>query len=109
MTETKTNLERKIDLLIGCVQDLKEKVEGYSGRKRPSHKWLSSKELSLHLGLSQRSLLNMVHAGKFPEEFIRRQKRGEYEIFKFDSEKIISFAENDLFEKLQLNSSIDYL
>ena len=25
MTE-KTNLERKIDLLIGCVQDLKEKV-----------------------------------------------------------------------------------
>ena len=99
MTE-KTNLERKIDLLIGCVQDLKEKVEGYSGGKRPSHKWLSSKELSLHLGLSQRSLLNMVHAGKFPEEFIRRQKRGEYEIFKFDSEKIISFAENELFENL---------
>ena len=26
----KTNFEKKIDLLIGCVQDLKEKVEGYS-------------------------------------------------------------------------------
>ena len=26
-------LERKIDLLIGVVQDLKDKVEGYRGRK----------------------------------------------------------------------------
>ena len=33
MTETKTNLERKIDLLIGVIEDLKEKVDGFLGRK----------------------------------------------------------------------------
>jgi len=32
-------LERKIDLLIGVIQDLSEKVNGYGGMKPPVHRW----------------------------------------------------------------------
>ena len=32
-------LERKIDLLIGVIQDLSEKVNGYGGIKSPVQRW----------------------------------------------------------------------
>ena len=88
-------LKSKIDLLIGVVQDLKATIDGYTGLMPPAHKWISSNELARFIGMSQRSILNMVHQGSFPEEFIRRTKRGEYQIFKFNAEKIIRFVEDD--------------
>ena len=88
-------LESKIDLLIGVVQDLKATIDGYTGLRPPAHKWISSNELARLLGMSQRSVLNLVHQGCFPEKFIRRTTRGKYEIFKFNAEKIIRFVEDD--------------
>jgi len=88
-------IESKVDLLIGVVQDLKTKIEESAGLRPPVHKWITSNELARLLGMSQRSVLNLVHQGRFPEEFLRRQKRGKYEIFKFNAEKIISLVEDD--------------
>ena len=88
-------LDSKLDLLIAVVQDLRATIDGYTGLRPPVHKWISSKELARLLGMSQRSVLNLVHQGEFPEEFIRRRQRGKYQIFKFNAEKIIRFVEND--------------
>ena len=83
-----SNLEQKVDLLIGVITDLKSKVDGYSGIAPPTHKWISSAELAKMLGMSQRSILNLVHQGKFPDEMVRTRKRGKYNIYKFDGVKV---------------------
>ncbi len=91
-----SNLEQKVDLLIGVVQHLTEKVNGYGGVKPPVHKWVSSAELAKMLGMSQRSILNLVHQGKFPDEMIKAKKRGKYNIYKFDSEKVKRHYEENI-------------
>ena len=85
-------VNKKLDLLIGVLQDLAEKVNGYAGVKPPVHKWVSSAELAVLLGYSQRTILDMVHQNKFKEEWVQKKKRGKYNIYRFDAELILPFA-----------------
>ena len=71
-------LERKIDLLIGVVQDLAEKVNCYRGVNPQFHKWVRPAELAVLLGYSQRIILDMVHQNKFKEEWVQKKKRVKY-------------------------------
>ena len=87
------NLERKIDLLIGVIQDLSEKVNGYGGMKPPIHRWVSSAELAVLFGCSQRTILNLHHENKFPEGSVQTRKRGKYNVHRFDTEKILPHTE----------------
>ena len=87
-------VNRKLDLLIGVTQDLAEKVNGYGGVKPPVHKWVSSAELAVLLGYSQKTILLMVHQNKFKEEWVIKRKRGKYNIYRFDAEQILPFADN---------------
>ena len=54
-------VNKKLDLLIGVLQDLAEKVNGYAGVKPPVRKWVSSAELAVLFGCSQRTILDMFH------------------------------------------------
>ena len=86
-------VNKKLDLLIGVLQDLAEKVNGYGGIKPPTHKWVSSAELAVLLGYSQRTILDMVHQNKFKEEWVQKKKRGKYNVHRFDAEKILTHAD----------------
>ena len=92
MTST---LEKKVDLLVGLMQDLREEMAKLKGRtsKDPSSKWISSTQLAEIVGLKPRTITKWIAQGVFPEDILRRKTHGASFHWRLNSEKAIEIAE----------------
>ena len=96
--ETKTSLEAKVDLLLGLVHDLREQA----GSVTPSPKqWLSTAEVGQHVGRSARTIASWVKQERFPEQLIRRVKRGDSHVIRLKGEAATRAAEQILIGEAQ--------
>ena len=92
-SESKTSLEAKVDLLLGLMHDLREQAAS----EIPSQKrWLSTAEVGQHVGRSARTIANWVQQGRFPEDLIRRIKRGDSHVIRLKGQDAIQAAEQIL-------------
>ena len=89
----KTTLDQKVDLLIGVVQDLTEKIKDLHSNQKPIHNWLSSKELGQSVGVTDKCIIKWVKAGLIPSNCYSKKSRGRYYIYKFDARKALPIAE----------------
>ena len=85
--------DNKIEILTGMVQSLVNKIEKLEANQLPQHQWLSSKELSVVIGVTDRTVQNWRKDGKFPKETYCRKRRGKYDIYKFDKVLAVQVAE----------------
>jgi len=85
--------DTKIELLMATVQQLVSKIEKMEANQLPKHNWLSSKELSVVIGVTDRTIQNWRKEGKFPKETYCRKRRGKYDIYKFDKVLAVQVAE----------------
>ena len=85
--------DTKIELLMATVQQLVSKIEKMEANQLPQHQWLSSKEIAVAVGVTNRTIQNWMKEGKFPKETYCRKARGKYYIYKFDKTLAISVAE----------------
>tara|TARA_Y100001937_G_scaffold75879_1_gene103087 strand:+ start:764 stop:1054 length:291 start_codon:yes stop_codon:yes gene_type:complete len=90
----KNPIEVKMDLLIGVIQDLKDEVKILTANQKPSHNWLSTKELGQSVGVTDKCILKWVYSGLLPETCYSKKSRGKYYVYKFDARKAIPIAEN---------------
>ena len=88
-----STLEQKVDLLIGLFQDLNEKVKDLHANQKPSQKYLTSKELGLAVGVSDKCIIKWVKADLIPSNCYSKIPRGKYFIYRFDARKAIPIAE----------------
>ena len=88
-----TTLEHKVDLLIGVIQDLNVRVKDLQANQKPTHNWLSSKELAVAIGVSDKCIIKWVKANLIPSNCYSKIPRGKYYIYRFDSRKAIPIAE----------------
>ena len=86
-------LEQKVDLLIGVIQDLNVKVNDLHSNQKPSHNWLSSKELANCIGVGDKCIIKWVKQNLLPEDCYTKRPRGKYFIYKFNARKAIPIAE----------------
>ncbi|QNI58172.1 hypothetical protein SynBIOSU31_01295 [Synechococcus sp. BIOS-U3-1] len=97
-TESKTSLEAKVDLLLGLVHDLREQA----GSETPSSRqWFSTAEVGQHVGRSARTIANWVQKGRFPEELIRRVKRGDSHVIRLKGQAAKKAAERIFIGEVQ--------
>ena len=89
----KTTLDQKVDLLIGVIQDLTEKIKDLHANQKPTHNWLSSKELGQSVGVTDKCIIKWVKAGLIPSNCYSKKSRGRYYIYKFDARKALPIAE----------------
>ena len=89
----KTTLEQKMDLLLGLYQSLDEKVKEIHASQTPSHNWLSSKELAVSIGVTDKCIIKWVKANLIPSNCYSKIPRGKYFIYRFDARKAIPIAE----------------
>ena len=85
--------DNKIEILTGMVQSLVNKIEKLEANQLPQHQWLSSKEISVIIGVTDRTIQNWRKEGKFPKETYCRKRRGKYDIYKFDKVLAVQVAE----------------
>ncbi len=85
--------DQKIEILTGVVHQLLAKMEKMEANQLPQHQWLSSKELSVVIGVTDRTIQNWRKEGKFPKETYCRKRRGKYDIYKFDKVLAVQVAE----------------
>jgi len=85
--------DTKIELLMATVQQLVSKIEKMEANQLPKHNWLSSKELSVVIGVTDRTIQNWRKEGKFPKETYCRKRRGKYDIYKFDKVLAVQVAQ----------------
>ena len=88
-----TTLEQKVDLLIGVVQSLDEKIKDLHANQKPTQKYLTSKELGLAVGVSDKCIIKWVKAGLIPSNCYSKIPRGKYYIYRFESRKALPIAE----------------
>ena len=89
----KTTLEQKVDLLIGVVQDLNEKVKDLHSNQKPPHDWLSSKELANCIGVGDKCIIKWAKNNLLPKDCYTKKRRGNYFIYRFNARKAIPIAE----------------
>ncbi len=83
----------QIALLIATVQQLVSKIEKMEANQLPQHQWLSSKEIAVAVGVTDKTILNWLKDDKFPKETYCRKRRGKYYIYKFDKTLAVKVAE----------------
>ena len=88
-----TTTDNKIEILTGVVQSLVSKIERMEANQLPQHQWLSSKELAVAVGVSERTIQVWRKSGKFPKETYCKKRRGKYDIYKFNKTLAIAVAE----------------
>jgi hypothetical protein len=88
-----TTLEQKVDLLIGVVQSLDEKIKDLHANQKPTQKYLTSKELGLAVGVSDKCIIKWVKAGLIPSNCYSKIPRGKYYIYRFESRLALPIAE----------------
>ena len=96
-SETKTSLEMKVDLLLGLFQDLKEKKSSPDPLRK---RWLSTSDVGAHIGRSARTIANWVQQGRFPEELIKKVKRGSGYVIRLDGQDALDAAQRILLGEL---------
>ena len=85
--------DTRLELLTATVQQLVSKIEKMEANQLPQHQWLSSSEIAVAVGVTNRTIQNWMKEGKFPKETYCRKARGKYYIYKFDKTLAISVAE----------------
>jgi len=88
-----STLEQKVDLLLGLFQDLNEKVKDLHANQKPTQKYLTSKELGLAVGVSDKCIIKWVKADLIPSSCYSKIPRGKYYIYRFESRKALPIAE----------------
>jgi hypothetical protein len=88
-----STLEQKVDLLLGLFQDLNEKVKDLHANQKPTQKYLTSKELGLAVGVSDKCIIKWVKAGLIPSNCYSKIPRGKYYIYRFESRLALPIAE----------------
>ena len=83
----------QIALLIATVQQLSSKIEKMEANQLPRHQWLSSREIAVAVGVTDKTILNWLKDDKFPKETYCRKRRGKYYIYKFDRTLAVKVAE----------------
>ena len=85
--------DNKIEILTGMVQSLVNKIEKLEANQLPQHQWLSSREIAVAVGVTDKTILNWLRDDKFPKETYCRKRRGKYHIYKFDRTLAVKVAE----------------
>ncbi len=85
--------DTKLELLTATVQQLVSKIERMEANQLPQHQWLSSKEIAVAVGVTDKTILNWLKDDKFPKETYCRKRRGKYYIYKFDKTLAVKVAE----------------
>ena len=85
--------DNKIEILTGMVQSLVNKIEKLEANQLPQHQWLSSREIAVAVGVTDKTILNWLRDDKFPKETYCRKRRGKYYIYKFDRTLAVKVAE----------------
>jgi len=88
-----STLEQKVDLLLGLFQDLNEKVKDLHANQKPTQKYLTSKELGLAVGVSDKCIIKWVKADLIPSNCYSKIPRGKYYIYRFESRLALPIAE----------------
>ena len=88
-----TTKDNQIEILTGMVQSLINKVEKIEANQLPQHQWLSSREMAIAVGVSERTIQGWRKLGKFPKETYCKKRRGKYDIYKFDKTLAVAVAE----------------
>ena len=88
-----TTKDNQIEILTGMVQSLINKVEKIEANQLPQHQWLSSREMAIAVGVSERTIQGWRKLGKFPKETYCTRRRGTYNIYKFKKTLAIPVAE----------------
>ena len=88
-----TSTDNKIEILTGLVQSLVNKIERIEANQLPQHQWLSSREMAVAIGVTDKTILNWLRDGKFPKETYCTRRRGTYNIYKFNKTLAVSVAE----------------
>ena len=83
----------QIALLIATVQQLSSKIDKMEANQLPQHQWLSSREIAVAVGVTDKTILNWLKDDKFPKETYCRKRRGKYYIYKFDKTLAVKVAE----------------
>ena len=88
-----TTKDNQIEILTGMVQSLINKVEKIEANQLPQHQWLSSREMAIAVGVSERTIQGWRKLGKFPKETYCKKRRGKYDIYKFDKTLAVAVAD----------------
>ena len=88
-----TTKDNQIEILTGMVQSLINKVEKIEANQLPQHQWLSSREMAIAVGVSERTIQGWRKLGKFPKETYCKKRRGKYDIYKFNKTLAVAVAE----------------
>lgn len=96
-SETKSSLEMKVDLLLGLFQDMKEQK---SSPAPLSKRWLSTSDVGVSVGRSARTISNWVQQGRFPEELIKKVRRGSGYVIRLDGQDALDAAQQILLGEL---------
>jgi len=88
-----TTSDNKIEILTGMVQSLITKVEKIEANQLPQHQWLSSREIAVAVGVTDKTILNWLRDNKFPKDTYCRKRRGKYYVYKFHRTLAVNVAE----------------
>ena len=96
-SETKSSLEMKVDLLLGLFQDMKEQISAPDPLRK---RWLSTSDVGASVGRSGRTISNWIQQGRFPQELIKKVKRGSGYVIRLDGQDALDAAQRILLGEL---------
>jgi hypothetical protein len=72
-----TPIEHRLTQLVAEVQDLRSELRQAIGHlPRPGQRWLTTTQLAKELGVTGRTVLSWLDAGRFPENTYKKRARG---------------------------------
>lgn len=89
-----TPIEHRLAVLTAEVQDLRAEIRrAVRHLPSPGRRWISTSELAAELGVSSRSVLKWLSAGRFPASTYRKRPRGEGFVYLLDREAAVAAAQ----------------
>ena len=65
----------QIALLIATVQQLSSKIDKMEANQLPRHQWLSSSEIAVAVGVTNRTIQNWMKEGKKFKKFVKQENK----------------------------------
>lgn len=87
-----TSLERKVDLLLGVMQDMRAQLKCSPPIRQPSGEWISTTELANLCDCSQQLIQKWIRCERFPHDVVRKKQRGKQWRYLLSSEKALPIA-----------------
>jgi len=87
-----STLERKIDLILGVMQDMRAQMKTSVPNRQPSGEWISTTETAALCDCSPQLIQKWIRNGRFPREVVRRKQRGQQWRYLLRSEKALPLA-----------------